>query len=90
MPVTVTKAKVPFLNVDMYKGFLSGIQQQYNAFDKYVTVKRLPQGGDKSRLQYHYWDMKVSSRMSRDRGLFTVTYQDTDENTGSFVEITTS
>lgn len=28
--------------------------------------------------------------MSRDRGLFTVTYQDTEENTGSFVEITTS
>ena len=25
VPVSVTKAKVPFLNVDMYKGFLTGI-----------------------------------------------------------------
>ena len=27
VPVTVTKAKVPFLNIDQYKGFLANFQE---------------------------------------------------------------
>ena len=73
VPVTVTKAKVPFLTVQLYKQFLESFHQQYPLFDSSVAITQLP-SFENNRLKCWHWDISMNSRLQRNRSLLTLTY----------------
>ena len=85
IPVTVTKAKVPFLTIELYKQYLDRFHEIYPLFDKNVAITQVPRAG----VKCHHWDISVNSILHRNRSLFTVTYQEINKNDGTFQEVST-
>lgn len=77
VPVTITKAKVPFLNVALFKGYLERLHDMYTLFDKTIIVTRLQYKetvDSNNGVYYNHWDIGVNSTFHRRRSVFTATY----------------
>ena len=88
VPYTITKAKIPFLTVDLYKRFLEYFHEQYALFDKNVVVTKLP-SLEQGQVPVLHWDINSNSLVHRNRSLFTLTFAERDANDDSYTEVST-